>query len=96
MMCIAFDREIERSAQIDIFKMRRRDAPQVAGPNGLSTRIWSTARCMWIVFHAITALESRASAEDTAASESLCLVSSSGTLAHRVVGRLQNPAAQHR
>ena len=38
MMCIAFDREIERSAQIDIFKMRRRDAPQVAGLNGLSTR----------------------------------------------------------
>ena len=38
MMCIAFDREIERSAQIDTFKMRRRDAPQVVRPNGLSTR----------------------------------------------------------
>lgn len=37
MMRIACDREIERSAQVDAFEMRRRDAPQIRRLNGLST-----------------------------------------------------------
>jgi hypothetical protein len=51
-------------------RMGRKSAVCAASP--LITSSWSIARCMWIVFDDITALESSASAEDTAASESSC------------------------
>ncbi|MFM0008152.1 hypothetical protein PQR57_45495 [Paraburkholderia dipogonis] len=73
----AFDREFERSEQVDTFGMRRNSRVCTGCP--LIVSIWSTARYMWIVFHTITALESSASAEDTAASGPWRLASASGS-----------------